>query len=43
VLGVFIEDLQEFRRALDEGDAAAVEEFFQQAKTRRDARYPEVS
>jgi len=43
VLGVFIEDLQEFRRALDEGDASAVEEFFQQAKTRRDARYPEVS
>lgn len=43
VLGVFIEDLQEFRRALDEGDAAAVEEFFQQAKTRRDSRYPEVS
>ena len=41
VLGVFIEDLEEFRRALDEGDARVVEEFFQSAKARRDARYPE--
>ena len=42
VLGVFIEDLQEFRRALDEGNAAVVEEHFLQAKQRRDARYPET-
>jgi prephenate dehydrogenase len=41
VLGVFIEDLQEFRRALDEGDSATVEEYFRQAKERRDVRYPE--
>ncbi len=37
VLGVFIEDLAEFRRALEEGDAASVGEFFAQAKARRDA------
>jgi prephenate dehydrogenase len=37
VLGVFIEDLQEFQRALDNGDAKMVEEFFQKAKERRDA------
>ncbi len=37
VLGVYLEDLAEFRRALDEGDAAWVEEFFANAKTRRDA------
>ena len=42
VLGVFIEDLQEFRRALDEGDSATVEEYFRQAKERRDVRYPEI-
>ncbi|MBI3191682.1 MAG: prephenate dehydrogenase/arogenate dehydrogenase family protein [Pedosphaera parvula] len=36
VLGVFIEDLQGFRRALDNGDAQAIEEFFVQAKRRRD-------
>lgn len=36
VLGVFIEDLQEFRIALDNGDAKTVEEFFTQAKERRD-------
>lgn len=41
VLGVFIEDLSEFRHALDSGDAAAIEEFFRQAKTRRDLRYPD--
>lgn len=41
VLGVFIEDLEEFRRALDEGDTRVVEEFFQSAKARRDGRYPE--
>lgn len=37
VLGVFIEDLQEFQRALDARDVKAVEEFFQKAKERRDA------
>lgn len=36
VLGVFIEDLQEFRHALEAGDARAVEEFFRTAKQRRD-------
>ena len=36
VLGVFIEDLQEFRIALDNGDAKTVEEFFTKAKERRD-------
>lgn len=36
VLGVFIEDLEEFRLALDHGDTKAIDEFFQQAKTRRD-------
>lgn len=36
VLGVFIEDLQEFRIALDNGDTKAVEEFFTKAKERRD-------
>jgi prephenate dehydrogenase len=36
VLGVFIEDLQEFRIALDHGDTKAVEEFFAKAKERRD-------
>ena len=37
VLGVFIEDLQEFQLALDQGDARAIEEFFDKAKQRRDA------
>lgn len=37
VLGVFIEDLQEFQRSLEEGDAKAVEEFFVKGKQRRDA------
>lgn len=37
VLGVFIEDLQEFQLALDQGDVRAVEEFFVKAKQRRDA------
>lgn len=37
VLGVFIEDLQEFQRALETQDVKAVEEFFTSAKTRRDA------
>ncbi len=36
VLGVFIEDLQEFRLALENGDVKAVEEFFENAKQRRD-------
>jgi prephenate dehydrogenase len=36
VLGVFIEDLQGFRRALEQKDVTAVEEFFAQAKQRRD-------
>jgi len=37
VLGVFIEDLQEFRLALEKADSKAVEEFFEKAKQRRDA------
>jgi len=37
VLGVFIEDLQEFQHALETLDARTIEEFFQQAKQRRDA------
>ncbi len=36
VLGVFIEDLQEFQLALECGDAKIVEEFFETAKHRRD-------
>ena len=36
VLGVFIEDLQEFQLALERGDINAIEEFFAQAKKRRD-------
>jgi prephenate dehydrogenase len=36
VLGVFIEDLQEFRLALESGDVKAIEEFFEKAKQRRD-------
>jgi prephenate dehydrogenase len=39
VLGVFIEDLQEFQIALSNGDAKAVEEFFSEAKERRDKWY----
>lgn len=37
VLAVFVEDLQEFKLALDNGDQQAVEEFFEKAKQRRDA------
>ena len=37
VLGVFIEDLEEFRHALDTADEKAVAEFFEKAKERRDA------
>jgi prephenate dehydrogenase len=36
VLGVFIEDLQEFQLALERGDAKAIEEFFTHAKERRE-------
>jgi prephenate dehydrogenase len=36
VLGVFIEDLQEFQFVLERGDARAIEEFFANAKQRRD-------
>ena len=36
VLGVFIEDLQEFQLALEKEDRKTVEEFFEQAKQRRD-------
>lgn len=35
-LGVFIEDLQEFQRAIREGNQTAIDEFFIQAKARRD-------
>jgi len=37
VLGVFVEDLQEFKLALENGDHKVVEEFFEKAKQRRDA------
>jgi len=37
VLGVFVEDLQEFKLALENGDQKVVEEFFENAKQRRDA------
>jgi prephenate dehydrogenase len=37
VLGVFIEDLQEFQIALENKDEKVVEEFFAKAKERRDA------
>lgn len=37
VLGVFIEDLQEFQLALERNDIEAIEEFFTKAKQRRDA------
>ena len=36
VLGVFIEDLQEFQHALETEDRAAIEAFFHEAKQRRD-------
>lgn len=35
-LGVFIADLEEIQRGVREGDANAIEEFFSQAKRRRD-------
>lgn len=37
VLGVFIEDLQEFQLALENEDVKTIEEFFEKAKQRRDA------
>ena len=37
VLGVFIEDLQEFQLALENGDVKIIQEFFEKAKQRRDA------
>lgn len=37
VLGVFIEDLQEFQLALEQRDEKLIEEFLAQAKQRRDA------
>ena len=37
VLGVFIEDLQEFQLALEHEDMKVVEEFFENARQRRDA------
>jgi prephenate dehydrogenase len=37
VLGVFIEDMQEFQLALANGDQKVIEEFFVKAKERRDA------
>jgi prephenate dehydrogenase len=40
VLGVFIEDLQEFQLALEREDVKAVEEFFSKAKQRRDLWRP---
>lgn len=36
VLGVFIEDLQEFQHALDNADQKNIDEFFEKAKQRRD-------
>ena len=36
VLGVFIEDLQEFKLALEREDAGAIEEFFTKARQRRE-------
>ena len=43
VLGVFIEDLQEFQLALENQDAKAIDEFFAQAKQRRDAWWAHAS
>ena len=37
VLGVFIENLQEFQHALENGNTEAIEEYFAKAKQRRDA------
>jgi prephenate dehydrogenase len=44
VLGVFMEDLAEFRRSLADGNASEIEEFFAKAKQRRDSWHtPEKS
>jgi len=43
VLGVFIEDLQEFQLALEKQDVKAIEEFFNQAKERRDAWWAQAA
>jgi prephenate dehydrogenase len=43
VLGVFIEDLQEFQLALGKEDVKAIEEFFEKAKQRRDAWHPQAA
>jgi len=43
VLGVFIEDLQEFQLALENEDVKVIEEFFAQAKERRDAWWAQAS
>ncbi len=40
VLDVFVHDLAEFRELLDAGDPAALEAFFAEAKSRRDAWIP---
>lgn len=40
VLGVFIDDLRELKHSLDAGDPGAIEEFFRQAKERRDKWRP---
>jgi prephenate dehydrogenase len=37
VLGVFIDDLREFQHALGAGDEPAIQEFFETARTRREA------
>ena len=37
ILGVFIDDLHEFRLALENEDQSAIAEFFEKAKQRRDA------
>jgi len=43
VLGVFIEDLQEFQLALENQDVKAIEEFFNEAKVRRDGWWAQAS
>ena len=43
VLGVFIEDLHEFQLALENQDVKAIEEFFNEAKVRRDAWWAQAS
>jgi prephenate dehydrogenase len=43
VLGVFIEDLQEFQLALEKQDVKAIEEFFNQAKERRETWWAQAA